>query len=119
MAGTKAPENSHTPRHGRFAHRPWSRKYLRSSASGAPETDRAFPISSRVRGNYFVDVVVAVATTTPRSVSPFSNCGPHILSQSMNRLTTLPIKLFLPYIAHVTMVLSPRGLKVKSTGAVP
>src|SRR5262245_23316558 len=59
------------------------------------------------------------AATVPRSERPFSNWGPHILSQSMNTLITLPMKLFLPYIAHVTTVLSPSGLKVKSTVAVP
>src|SRR6266850_7758683 len=59
------------------------------------------------------------AATAPRSARPFSNCGPQILSQSMNRLITLPMKLFLPYIAHVTTVLLPSGLNVKSTVAVP
>src|SRR5262245_28113727 len=54
-------------------------------------------------------------TTLASSASPCSNCGPHILSQSMNRLIILPTKLFLPYIAQVTTVLSPAGLNVKST----
>src|SRR6185369_6508430 len=67
--------------------------------------------------DYFADEV-AVATL-PRSARPCSNCGPHILSQSMNRLTSLPMKLFLPYMAHVTTVLSLAGLKVKSTVDVP
>src|SRR5688572_6303359 len=62
---------------------------------------------------------VDATATVPRSASPFSNCGPQILSQSMNRLITLPMKLFLPYIAHVTTVLSPSDLNVKSTVAVP
>src|SRR5689334_3035329 len=55
----------------------------------------------------------------PSSARPFSNWGPHILSQSINRLMAFPMKLFFPYIAHVTTVLSPSGLKVKSTVAVP
>ena len=37
----------------------------------------------------------------------------------MNRLIALPMNPFLPYIAHVTTVLSPSGLKVKSTVATP
>ena len=45
------------------------------------------------------------AATAPRSASPFSNCGPHILSQSMNNLIALPMRLFLPYIAHVTVAI--------------
>src|SRR5258708_39080555 len=71
--------------------------------------------------NYCTDEAdeAEAAATVPRSASPFSNCGPHILSQSMNRLIALPMKLFLPYIAHVTTVLSPSGLNVKSTVAVP
>src|SRR4029434_9680924 len=67
----------------------------------------------------YLVVDTEVSATVPRSASPFSNCGPQILSQSINRLITLPMKLFLPYIAHVTKVLSPSGLKVKSTVAVP
>src|SRR5437899_1291825 len=61
----------------------------------------------------------AALTTLPRSARPCSNCGPTIFSQSRNRLTSLPMKLFLPYIAHVTTVLSPAGLKVNSTVLVP
>src|SRR6185369_3596381 len=64
--------------------------------------------------NYF-----AAAATSPRLARPCSNCGPHIFSQSINRLTSLPMKLFLPYIAQVTTVLSPSGLNVKSTVLVP
>src|SRR5205814_10089762 len=67
-------------------------------------------------GDYLAGVPASIA---PRSARPFSNCGPHILSQSMNRLTTLPIKPFLPYIAQVTIVLPPSGLNVKSTVLVP
>src|SRR5262245_59453036 len=37
----------------------------------------------------------------------------------MNKLISLPRKLFLPYIAQVTTVLSPVGLKVQSTVACP
>src|SRR5262245_18884404 len=60
-----------------------------------------------------------VVVTWLRFTSPCSNRGPTILSQSMNRLISLPMKPFLPYIAHVTTVLSPAGLKVKSTVATP
>src|SRR3954453_21776236 len=68
---------------------------------------------------YFTGARAVVAATWPRLASPCSNCGPHILSQSINMLTNLPIKLLWPYIAQVTTVLSPSGLKVKSTVAVP
>src|SRR5262245_42087223 len=70
-------------------------------------------------GNQFADETQVAAATAPRSARPFSNCGPHILSQSMKRLINLPMNLFLPYMAQVTTVLPPSGLKVKSTVAVP
>ena len=37
----------------------------------------------------------------------------------MNTLTALPMNPFFPYIAHVTTVLSPSDLNVKSTVLVP
>src|SRR5262245_47890370 len=67
---------------------------------------------------YFATCAVVVVTLS-RFASPCSNRGPTILSQSMKRLISLPMKPFLPYIAHVTAVLSPAGLKVKSTVATP
>src|SRR5438105_3101976 len=76
------------------------------------------PGSNREAGNYWAWVTV-VEATAPRSARPFSNCGPHILSQFINRLTALPMKLFFPYMAQVTTVWFPSGLKVKSTVAIP
>ena len=59
------------------------------------------------------------AATAPRLARPFSNSGPHILSQSIKRLITLPMKPFEPYMLHVTSVLPVTGLKVKSRVLVP
>src|SRR5688572_30386707 len=89
----------------------WPRDRTRYSASSF--------IDCRIIPNYFAGASAVLAATSPRLASPFSNCGPHILSQLINRLTNLPMKPFLPYIAHVTTVLSPLGLNVKSTVAVP
>src|SRR5436190_3782463 len=50
---------------------------------------------------------------------PFSNCGPTILSQSMNRLIALVMKLLRPDIVHVTFVLSPAGVIVNSVSLTP
>src|SRR3954471_21714566 len=50
---------------------------------------------------------------------PCSNCGPTILSQSMNRLMALVMKLFLPVMVQVIFVLSPTGLRVKSVSFTP
>src|SRR6516162_9787527 len=66
----------------------------------ADQTDKLHvaPFRFPDRVNYGAAEAVAAATL-PSSARPFSNCGPHILSQSMNRLTALAMKLFLPYIA--------------------
>src|SRR3954454_18770118 len=50
---------------------------------------------------------------------PCSNCGPTILSQSMNRLIALVMKLLLPVMVQVTFVLSPMGLMVNSVSLTP
>src|ERR1043165_1463310 len=50
---------------------------------------------------------------------PFSNCGPTILSQSMNKLMALVMNLFLPDIVQETLVLSPIGLNVKRVSFTP
>src|SRR4029450_3885561 len=73
---------------------------------------------ARSSSHLAAEAVEAVAAS-PSATSPFSNCGPPILSQSMNKLISLPVKLFLPYMAHVTTVLPPSGLNVKSTVLVP
>src|SRR3954470_22915244 len=50
---------------------------------------------------------------------PFSNCGPTILSQSINRLMALVMKLLRPDMVQVTFVWSPAGLIVNIVSLTP
>jgi len=71
-------------------------------------------ISTCLRSNRLVPTYRAVSTTDFNAAKPFSNWPPTILSQLMIKPMALPMKLFFPYIVHVTVVWSFSELKVNS-----